>query len=435
MWVLEQQQRSEAPALPTITSYSLPVGRYEVGRKDKPISIDEKAVSRNHGYVEVKEDGCVVVDNNSTFKTRINGAEIPPKTPYPFASGDILSFGSPHGKADFRARDLCWRLRVPSELVDRASRLGRVVAEDEWPTHLVVTVVDSWALRCVLRGAEALQPAWVDAVLNRRSLSDPLPRDFAADLPPPAELRHKAARVLGGRVIVGDGSTLARLVADLSPESIVDAIDDAPSDARVASIATVHPDVPVVADTLLDSLLHGTHFPTVTIASLRTSPQDDEDDDRTCDDDDDDVKVADDIPAASGWLSTGVPVEEKDEEEPAVSQHSSQAVLFTHKPDEPAETSTRDDLVVDRNPPTKKGTSRRKARDFRKFRKNVVTYATDTVIDFTAEIPAESEADKARRLEREAARKQAERDEACFDDDDDANKTSAAAAKRKRRKL
>ena len=49
MWLLTQTNPPPDGAKPTI--FRLPRGRSNVGRKDQPVLIAEKSVSRNHGYV------------------------------------------------------------------------------------------------------------------------------------------------------------------------------------------------------------------------------------------------------------------------------------------------------------------------------------------------------------------------------------------------
>ena len=49
MWLLTQTNPPADGSKPTI--FRLPRGRSNVGRKDQPVLIAEKSVSRNHGYV------------------------------------------------------------------------------------------------------------------------------------------------------------------------------------------------------------------------------------------------------------------------------------------------------------------------------------------------------------------------------------------------
>lgn len=81
--------------------YSLVDGIHSIGRHPTPepkvvaISLDDRAISRNHLYIETAPNGIfTVTDRSSAHGTRLNGQKLEPDTPYPFNVGDILQIGN-----------------------------------------------------------------------------------------------------------------------------------------------------------------------------------------------------------------------------------------------------------------------------------------------------------------------------------------------------
>ena len=54
--------------------------------------LTEATVSGRHAAIEFQEDEYVIIDQNSTNKTRLNGTELEPQKPYQLKNGDQISF-------------------------------------------------------------------------------------------------------------------------------------------------------------------------------------------------------------------------------------------------------------------------------------------------------------------------------------------------------
>ena len=54
--------------------------------------LEQKTVSGRHAVIEQKQNGYFIVDQNSTNKTRVNGAELAPKIPKQLNDGDEIKF-------------------------------------------------------------------------------------------------------------------------------------------------------------------------------------------------------------------------------------------------------------------------------------------------------------------------------------------------------
>ena len=72
-----------------------PLGRsvFRIGRHPaSDLVITEGTVSGRHAAIEFQQDQYVIIDQNSTNKTRLNGTELKPQTPYHLKDGDELRF-------------------------------------------------------------------------------------------------------------------------------------------------------------------------------------------------------------------------------------------------------------------------------------------------------------------------------------------------------
>ena len=89
-------RRLEADHLPPAA------GRSNVGRKDQPVLIAEKSVSRNHGYVTSDGKTLKVGDGGSKFGTHVDGKKVSSESEV--KEGQVIRFGGREdGSADFRA--------------------------------------------------------------------------------------------------------------------------------------------------------------------------------------------------------------------------------------------------------------------------------------------------------------------------------------------
>ena len=81
-------------------------GRQTIGRTvDACFVVDDKSVSRNHGWVEVRGDALVVGDCASRYGTFVNGARVDAETTV--REGDVIRFGGQlSGACDFAASRL-----------------------------------------------------------------------------------------------------------------------------------------------------------------------------------------------------------------------------------------------------------------------------------------------------------------------------------------
>ncbi len=69
-------------------------GETTIGRDTgNDIVIPVKQISRRHARLHCDDQGCVLVDEHSTNGTFVNGARIPPETPWPLHPGDVLRLG------------------------------------------------------------------------------------------------------------------------------------------------------------------------------------------------------------------------------------------------------------------------------------------------------------------------------------------------------
>ena len=100
MWLLTQAHPPADGSKPTI--FRLPRGKHNVGRKDQPVLIAEKSVSRNHGWLESDGKTLRVGDGGSKFGTCIDGKKVIEVSE--LKEGQVVRFGGrKDGVADFRA--------------------------------------------------------------------------------------------------------------------------------------------------------------------------------------------------------------------------------------------------------------------------------------------------------------------------------------------
>ena len=69
-------------------------GETTVGRDTgNDIVIPVRQISRRHLRLRCDDQGCILVDEHSTNGTFVNGARVPPATPWPLRPGDVLRLG------------------------------------------------------------------------------------------------------------------------------------------------------------------------------------------------------------------------------------------------------------------------------------------------------------------------------------------------------
>jgi|GEM_PF-732422 len=76
-------------------SQDFPLGQsvFRIGRHPASnLVLTEPTVSGRHAAIEFQEDQYVIIDQNSTNKTRLNGTELEPQKPYQLKNGDQVSF-------------------------------------------------------------------------------------------------------------------------------------------------------------------------------------------------------------------------------------------------------------------------------------------------------------------------------------------------------
>jgi len=76
-------------------SQDFPLGQsvFRIGRHPASnLVLTEPTVSGRHAAIEFQEDQYILIDQNSTNKTRLNGTELDPQKPYQLKNGDQISF-------------------------------------------------------------------------------------------------------------------------------------------------------------------------------------------------------------------------------------------------------------------------------------------------------------------------------------------------------
>lgn len=447
MWVLEQQQRkAPLPALERLLMLHVPVGKFWVGRKqakggqELSIVIEDKSVSKTHGWVRVKRVGAdeilEVQDEKSSFGTLVNSEQILAFRPKRLEEGDLVTFGNRHGKADFKARKLTLLGYCDSaDEIERLSKIAEAVDEGhEWPTHAILKGAcrSAWMLRCALHNTKFVRPSWLASVLGRSLLSDPLPgvsEHWVDDAPTGSEIRQHAASVLSGCALLSrQDNHLTHLARDLS-DDVYEEVDHVPASIKsVAALDYGHGTAIPCLD-LIDVIIRRTEIETVALAKVRSpvlSDQERDEDDRTCDEEEESAKNS--VPVESDWITCGdediMATDEKDGigTLSVVELASQNSLLFDNKPSKPADTRAADNLIV--AAPSKK-------RDFRRFKKKCVNRAPIVVTDLVAVAPKETQAERELRLQAEEERRQRDILDAQLDDDGD--RRQAKKARRTRR--
>lgn len=417
------QQDGSKKKLEKLMTLRMPKGRHTIGRADSAaITLPLKAVSKEHGYVEWDGAALTVKDTKSTFGTTVNGEAI--KEVVTLKHGDHLRIGDPHGRADFRVREVPLRICIDDgdvleqrEAQDLAEKVGGDVVDRRWteqPTHCILLneKLTANALRCVLRDAKIVRKSWLDACLGR-SLEEPFAAaaDHAvSEVPPAAALRRSGLESLRGVAVVfpehTDDDDLEDLISELSPVSAVRARVDLMDDPKknlgrdIASIIALTdarlPDDLVPAtlsrDALLEAVLKGDALPGITITKYLSEKKagQQQEQKKADDDSDDQTRVSDDgdsvVPTptkANEWISVRSTVKKTGDAMVDSARKLKHQLNEKKKewqehdhfelPGRPAETVYRDDLIV-RQPGQK--TKLKKKNDgkpnFKRFRKNYV---------------------------------------------------------------
>ena len=104
MWRLEQRVGAEGKEAVVIYAGG---GRHTVGRKGTAIVIEDKSVSREHGFIDCGVEALVVGEHRkaSRYGTFVNGAQVAGGATVRVADGDVIRFGGQEtGVSDFVAR-------------------------------------------------------------------------------------------------------------------------------------------------------------------------------------------------------------------------------------------------------------------------------------------------------------------------------------------
>ena len=224
MWLLTQAHPPADGSKPTI--FRLPRGKHNVGRKDQPVLIAEKSVSRNHGWLESDGKSLRVGDGGSKFGTCIDGTKVTEVSE--LKEGQVVRFGGREdGVADFRAS----QERILIALTACGEKHGAfrtqaitcgldVIGETENWSQIPVACVSTAdpaknkpfsvaCLRAAALGVKLVAPSYLEAWQGRSPLSatPPSPEDHVL---PSAHLLQRvgatAAAALEGLrlVFVGD---------------------------------------------------------------------------------------------------------------------------------------------------------------------------------------------------------------------------------------
>ena len=249
MWLLEQCVVPEGKAAP-VAIYVAP-GTVSVGRKGTAIVIDDKSVSREHGWLECAGGALRVGDKASRYGTALKrgGAEAwapvfdkgAPDATVEIRDGDAVRWGGVEtGVSDFRASRVDGRVcatmcgKEGAKVDARLEALGFAKC-DAWdsarPPAACVTRSDGRSgklsvklLRCVALGVDVVAPTWLDAWVDRKTPLSPPPRAeehvaFGKDGVTADALRSSAAAALRdgatGVVFAAAGDDLEPLLRDL----------------------------------------------------------------------------------------------------------------------------------------------------------------------------------------------------------------------------
>lgn len=387
MIVLEQQARLEGTTeLKERLVFRLPQGQHAVGRKGKPVTVNTKALSREHAMIEVTSDWEVRVwDTDSSYGTFVDETQI--KEAVTVNVGSVLCFGPASSKARFTVRREDLIFWGPPA----AAALGRVDNDYEWPTMVIGKEPTAAILRCVLRNIPVVSASWLEEAASRRDLSEPLPKPgiHLVDLPTPAELRDKAATAFSKRGLLStEQGHLEKLLADLGVP-----VSRSSSDMEFVASLQDHDEFPTID--ALAAVLSGE-----LVDAIKQKKKDD--DETTLDEDE-----IEPLPQESDWMSSKVPEEDVAKPHDIVQEARTQLEkdnAFDH-PDHEAETEYAD-LVVEPQPHRQRSYEGR--RDFRVFKKNVVLHPRTPAITAMVAVAA---GDTSAQLKRALAQ----------DDDDDDN--------------
>ena len=190
MWLLTQTTPPADGSKPTI--FRLPRGRSNVGRKDQPVLIAEKSVSRNHGYVTSDGKTLKVGDGGSKFGTHVDGKKVSSESEV--KEGQVIRFGGREdGSADFRASKesvlialtACGEKHAAFKTQALTCGLDVIGEHDAWPQVPLACVSTAdpskkkpfsvACLRAAALGVKLVQPSYLEAWQSRNPLSEAPP--------------------------------------------------------------------------------------------------------------------------------------------------------------------------------------------------------------------------------------------------------------------
>ena len=172
--------------------FRLPRGRSNVGRKDQPVLIAEKSVSRNHGYVTSDGKTLKVGDGGSKFGTHVDGKKVSSESEV--TEGQVIRFGGREdGSADFRASKesvlialtACGEKHAAFRTQALTCGLDVIGEHDAWPQVPLACVSTAdpskkkpfsvACLRAAALGVKLVQPSYLEAWQSRSPLSEAPP--------------------------------------------------------------------------------------------------------------------------------------------------------------------------------------------------------------------------------------------------------------------
>ena len=178
MWLLTQTNPPADGSKPTI--FRLPRGRSNVGRKDQPVLIAEKSVSRNHGYLTSDGKILKVGDGGSKFGTHVDGKKVSSESEV--KEGSVIRFGGREdGSADFRASKesvlialtACGEKHAAFKTQALTCGLDVIGEHDAWPQVPLACVSTAdpskkkpfsvACLRAAALGVKLVQPSYLEA--------------------------------------------------------------------------------------------------------------------------------------------------------------------------------------------------------------------------------------------------------------------------------
>ena len=256
MWLLTQTTPPADGSKPVI--FRLPRGRSNVGRKDQPVLIAEKSVSRNHGYVTSDGKTLKVGDGGSKFGTHVDGKKVSSESEV--QEGQVIRFGGREdGSADFRASKesvlialtACGEKHAAFKTQALTCGLDVIGEHDAWPQVPLACVSTAdpskkkpfsvACLRAAALGVKLVQPSYLEAWQSRNPLSEAPPAVEDHLLPSSALLQRigeSCASALENLKLVFVGDALGDLQHTLQSLGFK---DQCPSVTRAQASATTLP--------------------------------------------------------------------------------------------------------------------------------------------------------------------------------------------------